>query len=106
MSIMKKMLVVLFCTSAVVGLTLFVAGTLLFTDGVCPERLAGGGAPWFKPYHFGENPWIGAWTLPGTSLPAPKVATADTRHHRAADHVQSMGACERAEPDAKAKLAS
>jgi hypothetical protein len=100
---MKRVFLISAC--AVVGFMLLVAVTLFVIDAPCPILTAGAGGPWFKPYHAGENPWIGAWTRQGTWPPASDVATGDARQ-RKVDHTGSMGVCKGDAPDAKAKLAS
>jgi hypothetical protein len=92
------------------GIVLLLLGGALWLQAECPGRLAAGmptlpGAPAFKPYHPGENPWAGAWQPGDTALAAPNAPNLG-HHPRVAGHSASPHSCERDSETAKPGLSS
>jgi hypothetical protein len=88
-----------------IGLLLFCGAVWL--QPLCPGRVAAVmattvGAPEFKPYHAGANPWVGTWLPVGAAL-----ATPDPGHQpRVAEHSARPHSCERDSEAAKPGLSS
>jgi hypothetical protein len=91
--------------AAAAGLVLLTAGALHFINATCPQRVVSGGAPWFKPYHVGDNPWVGASPPEGASIAAPNTPDLGG-DRRLAEHSGWTDSCERKTETAKPGLSS
>jgi hypothetical protein len=98
-----------FIAPSIGAFTLLLLGAAVWLDGVCPDHLGQAmaaitGAPRFKPYHLGENPWVASW---GSADPSTAAVNApDVGGQRLADHAAWTDSCERKSDPAKPGLSS